>query len=102
MVDRDDDRHLDIGSTAILAGERVDALIATLLVATLGLWLWMGIVLEAGTSFYVGIAVVAGLFGMQLVLVRQPNNRQGWFVAFKSNIWVGTALFVGTALGIAT
>lgn len=102
MVDRDDDLQIEIGSTAILVGKRVDALVGALLVATLGFWLWMGLVLDTSTGFYVGLAVIAALFAMQFALVRQPDNRQGWFVAFKSNIWVGTALFIGTALGIAT
>lgn len=102
MVDRDDDIPLKIGSTAILAGKNVDVLIGALLIATLVFWLWMGIVLHASTTFYVALAVIAGLFIMQFSLVRQPNNRQGWFVAFKSNIWVGTALFVGTAIGTSS
>lgn len=100
MVDRDDDIQLSIGSTAILAGRHVTFVVGVLQLATLVLWIGMGIVLELTMSFYVAMTIVAGLFGYQYYEAQRPDNRQGWFVAFKSNIWVGTALFVGTALGM--
>ena len=101
MVDRDDDIQLSIGSTAILAGRHVTLVVGVLQLITLVLWLAMGMALELTMSFYVAMAIVAGLFGYQYYEAQRPDNRQGWFVAFKSNIWVGTALFVGTALGMA-
>ena len=101
MVDRDDDVELNLGSTAILAGEQVVWFVSALVVTTLVLWLVMGLILETGMSFYIAMLVAALLFVYQLHELRRPDNRRGWFVAFKSNIWVGTALFVGTAMGIA-
>ena len=101
MVDRDDDIELEIGSTAILAGSKVATVITSLNSIAAILWFAMGFVLDAGLSFFVGLAVAIGLFIYQGYETYQPNNRQGWFVAFKSNIWVGTALFFGVILGIA-
>ena len=102
MVDRDDDIKLNLGSTAILAGRQVVVVVGGLMLLTLGLWLTMGIVLGLTMSFYVASLIIAGLFGYQWHELRTPDNRQGWFVAFKSNIWVGTALMIGTALGLAS
>ena len=101
-VDRDDDLKLSIGSTAILAGNQVVTVVGVLMSITIGFWLLMGIVLELTTSFYVASLIIAGLFGYQWNELRKPDNRKGWFVAFKSNIWVGTALMVGTAMGLAS
>ncbi|MCY3859455.1 MAG: 4-hydroxybenzoate octaprenyltransferase [Gammaproteobacteria bacterium] len=102
MVDRDDDIKLNLGSTAILAGHQVVVVVGGLMVLTLGIWLTMGIVLKLTVSFYVASLIIAVLFGYQWNELRKPDNRQGWFVAFKSNIWVGTALMIGTALGLAS
>lgn len=102
MVDRDDDVKLNIGSTAILAGRQVVPVVGMLMLIALGLWLAMGVVLDLSMSFYVALLIMTGLFGYQWFELRQPDNRKGWFVAFKSNIWVGTALMVGTGLGLAS
>ena len=102
MVDRDDDVDLNIGSTAILAGNQVATVVAVLMIITLAFWLVMGFVLELTFSFYIALLIIIGLFGYQWVQLRKPDNRQGWFVSFKSNIWVGTALMIGTALGLAS
>lgn len=102
MVDRDDDIKLNIGSTAILAGRQVVPVVGMLMLIALGLWLAMGVVLDLSMSFYVALLIMTGLFGYQWFELRQPDNRKGWFVAFKSNIWVGTALMVGTGLGLAS
>ena len=102
MVDRDDDIKLNLGSTAIFAGSQVVTVVGVLMFLTLGLWLAMGLVLELSMSFYIALLIIVGLFGYQWVQLRKPHNRQGWFVSFKSNIWVGTALMIGTALGLAS
>ena len=102
MVDRDDDIKLNIGSTAILAGRQVVPIVGILMLMALGLWLTMGLVLNVSMSFYVALLIMTGLFGYQWVELRKPDNRKGWFVAFKSNIWVGTALMIGTGMGLAS
>lgn len=99
MVDRDDDIKLQIGSTAILAGNQAATVIGVLLVLALAIWLYLGIALDASMSYYVAMAIVAGLFAYQYHQAWKPDNRRGWFVAFKSNIWVGAALFIGVAAG---
>ena len=102
MVDRDDDIKLNIGSTAILAGSQVISFVGVLILITLALWLVMGIVLELSMSFYISMLIIAGLFAYQFAELRKPDNRKGWFVAFKSNIWVGTVLLIGTAMGLGS
>ena len=100
MVDRDDDRLLNVGSTALLLGDRVAPVIACLNSLTLILWTMMGLMLDLTRLFYVAMIVVAGLFVFQTIQAYKPDNRAGWFVAFKSNIWSGTALFFGVMLSL--
>ena len=100
MVDRDDDIKLNTGSTAILAGNQVALVVGLLLLATLVLWVFVGIALALSLGFYVAMAIAAGLFVYQFIEVRRSDHRKGWFAAFKSNIWVGAALYAGTAIGM--
>lgn len=100
MVDSDDDIKLNIGSLALFAGSHAALLFSGLNSLVLVLWLVMGFVLEATTTYFVVLAIIAALFIYQGYEAFQEDNRAGWFVAFKSNIWVGTALFVAVALGV--
>lgn len=100
LVDRDDDLKISIGSTAILAGAHVSTLVAILQVLTLLCWIAMGTSLQATLSFYLAVLIVAGLFLLQYVQTRQPDARDEWLVAFKSNIWVGCVLWIGVMLGV--
>ncbi len=101
MVDRDDDIKLNIGSTAILAGSWICAFVGGFCAATVVLMVAMGLVLELGWGYFIALLFIAGLFTYQLSELRKPDNRKGWFSAFKSNIWVGTAFFAGTVAGMA-
>lgn len=93
MVDRDDDRLVGIKSTAVWAGERELLLIALCQAGAL-----LGLAVAAsqyqrGTSFAVGLAVAALLFGRQLWWAR-GRQRDACFRAFLNNHWVGLWLFV--------
>ncbi len=95
MVDRDDDRRVGIRSTAILFGNADCAVVGVLQLATLGLLVWLGVRLGFAHAYYVGIAVMAGLFAYQQRLIRN-RERTACFRAFGNNVWGGFALFVST------
>ena len=98
MVDRDDDQHLGVGSTALLFGESSAAWVTIFLAITWLLWLVLGLLLKGSWSYYLFMVVIAVILGYQIVQAIQPNNHKGWFQAFRSNMWVGTALFIGVFL----
>lgn len=99
MVDRDDDVHIGIRSTAILFG-RFDRLIIGLLQASsLALLFYIGQHANLSWPFYVSLVVVIGLFGQQWYSTR-AKDAASCFNAFLNNHYVGMVIFVGIALGV--
>ena len=94
MVDRDDDLTVGIKSTAILFGERDNAIISLLQVFTLVALVWAGIISHLGTAYFLGLAFMAGSFLYQRQLTKE-RDRDGCFKAFLSNHWAGLAVLMG-------
>jgi 4-hydroxybenzoate polyprenyltransferase len=94
MVDRDDDLRVGVKSTAILFGEYDCRVIGLLQLMFLAAMLLVGIDLEFGGYYYLGLLVAAALLGYQQFLIhdRVPEH---CFVAFLNNQWVGAAIFFG-------
>lgn len=97
MVDRDDDLKVGIKSTAILFGD-ADRLIIGCLQGLVVLTLIMvGTQAELGFFWYLGVVLMAALFGWQQYLARN-RSREGCFEAFLNNNWAGFVVFAGLAL----
>jgi len=94
MVDRDDDIRIGIKSTAILFGSEdrlIIGIIQALLVAVL---IVIGIRIELGGMYYVGISAAALLAVYQQYLIRDREPAR-CFEAFINNHWLGAAVFMG-------
>lgn len=94
MVDRDDDIHLGIHSSALLFG-RFDVLavmasytLALLLLALAGLMTGLGIV------YFTGLIIAAGIALYHYTLIKD-RSRERCFAAFLHNNWFGAAVFAG-------
>lgn len=96
MVDREDDLRIGVKSTAVLFGELDRAITGTLQVLTLVTLLLVGRRFDLSWIFYSSLVVAAGLFVYQQYLIRD-RNREGCFVAFLNNNWVGMVIFIGIA-----
>lgn len=94
MVDRDDDIQIGVKSTAILFGNADRAMAGLLQLATLSLLAWLGAQLDLGFAYVASLGAVGGLFAYQQWLIRH-RSRDGCFRAFRSNTWVGLAIFAG-------
>ncbi|TDJ24852.1 MAG: 4-hydroxybenzoate octaprenyltransferase [Gammaproteobacteria bacterium] len=94
MVDRDDDLKIGVKSTAILFGSADRLMIGVLQLATLVTLILLGLNLGYGTPFYLAVLVTGALFGYQQQLIRD-RDRAGCFKAFRNNVWVGFAWFIG-------
>lgn len=94
MVDREDDLAIGVKSTAILFGRYDLKIIAALMVAMCGMLVSLGLKLELQWTWFIAVAVSAGLFAYQLWLARE-RSREGCFRAFLNNNWVGFCLFIG-------
>ncbi len=94
MVDRDDDIHLGIHSSALFFG-KYDVMavmacygITLLLLAVAGLMAGLGIV------YFVSLAVAEGIALYHYRLIKD-RSREKCFAAFLHNNWIGAVVFVG-------
>ena len=100
MVDREDDIHAGVKSTAILFGVYDRLAVAILqLLCLLTLYL-AGREFSLGLYFKLSLIVAAAMFGYQQYLIRD-RDRDACFRAFLHNNWVGLAIFVGIVLHYA-
>ncbi len=100
MVDRDDDIHLGIHSSALLFG-RYDVLAVVICyIGALGILAGIGSEQQFGTLYYLGLLGAAGIAAYHYSLIRQ-RERERCFRAFLHNNWFGASIFAGIALGYA-
>ena len=97
MVDRDDDIHLGLHSTALLLGKYDVVAVMVCYAVTLALLAMAGILTGLGWPFFCGLAVAAGIALYHYKLIEQ-REREKCFAAFLHNNWFGAAVFAGIAL----
>lgn len=92
MADREDDLQAGVKSTAILFG-KYDLLIQALLqLGYLLIMVMIGLQLQLGMMFYLGLLIAAMLFIYQLRLSKH-RERNACLQAFLNNNWVGAVVF---------
>ncbi len=100
MVDRDDDLHIGIKTSALTLGRYDVAAVMAFYAIHLAGWVVVGRALGLGGWFLLGIAVAALQAAWHWTLIRE-RGRDGCFKAFRLNHWVGCAVFCGVALDLA-
>jgi 4-hydroxybenzoate polyprenyltransferase len=94
MVDRDDDIHIGIQSSALFFG-RYDVLAVMLCYAgMLTLLCLIGYQLGLGWPFYAGLTAALVLVFRQYDLIKN-RDKKACFKAFLENNWIGLAIFAG-------
>ena len=100
LSDREDDLKLGINSSAIFFGQYTSQAIALFYAITLGLMAGLGIELNLGLTFWVGLALAAAGWIWQYLQLRQPDmTRSVYGEVLKQNVWLGFILLVGMILG---
>jgi 4-hydroxybenzoate polyprenyltransferase len=98
MVDRDDDIHLGIHSSALFFG-RFDVLAVMACYAlALGILALVGLFRDMGMGYFAGLMVAEGIAVYHYTLIRQ-REREKCFQAFLHNNWFGAAVFIGILIG---
>lgn len=97
MVDRDDDIHIGIRSSALFFGKFDVAAIMFFYLTMLELLAWVGKQAGLGWPFYLGLGVAAAIAFYHYTLIRD-RQRAGCFKAFLHNNWLGAAVFAGLVL----
>ncbi len=100
MVDREDDVKIGIKSSAILFGDADCAMIGLMQAMTLFALLLVGLDMQLGIWYYLGLGSAALFAVYQQVLIsnREP---EACLRAFLNNNYVGMSIFVGIALHFA-
>jgi 4-hydroxybenzoate polyprenyltransferase len=97
MVDRDDDIHLGIHSSALFFGEYDVAAVMACYAVTLILLAAAGQMVGLGWIYNLGLLVAGGIALHHYGLIKQ-RQRETCFAAFLHNNWLGAAVFAGIAL----
>jgi 4-hydroxybenzoate polyprenyltransferase len=93
MVDRDDDLHLNIKSSAMSAGSWDLALIAAGEIIFLSVLLFLGYYYELSAYYYTGIILVFLMMTAQLIYARS-RSRERCFKSFRQQQWLGALLWL--------
>ena len=99
MADREEDLAAGNRSTAILFGSADIVMVALLQGLFLLTMLLLGIRLSLPPAYYGGLAIAFALVANQIWRVRDRDPKT-CFWAFKDNVWVGAAIWVGIALAL--
>ena len=99
MVDRDDDLHIGIRTSAITLGSWDVAAVMVFYATYLGIWAYLLAQALHYPAWMAGLAVAAAQALWHYRLIRQ-REREGCFTAFRQNHWLGFAVFVGVALSL--
>ncbi|HLY97424.1 MAG TPA: 4-hydroxybenzoate octaprenyltransferase [Sideroxyarcus sp.] len=94
MVDRDDDIHLGIHSSALFFGKYDVAAVMGCYAITLGLLALAGQMAGLGWIYFAGLLVAAGIALHHYTLIKD-RSREKCFKAFLHNNWFGAAVFAG-------
>jgi 4-hydroxybenzoate polyprenyltransferase len=97
MVDRDDDIHLGIHSSALWFGKYDVAAVMACYAITLALLAMAGLMIGAGVWYFAGLVLAAGIALYHYHLVKH-RQREKCFKAFLHNNWLGAAVFAGIAV----
>ncbi len=100
MVDRDDDLRIGMKTSAITLGRHdVSAIMAFYAVYLCG---WYGLLESQALGWHWTLALcLAGLQAVWHFLLIMGRSRDGCFLAFRSNHWLGATLFAGIAVSYA-
>lgn len=97
MVDRDDDIHLGIHSSALFFGKYDVAAVMSCYAISLTLLVMAGLMASLGTLYFIGLITAAGIALHHYTLIKN-RQRDECFRAFLHNNWIGAAVFAGIAL----
>lgn len=97
MVDRDDDIHIGIHSSALFFGKYDIAAVMTCYGATLVILAVVGSMLQMGIIYYLSLMLATGIAIYHYTLIR-GRQRETCLKAFLHNNWFGAAVFLGIVL----
>ncbi len=96
MADREDDRRIGVNSSALFFGSQVVNAIAVFFAGTVLCFVQVGMLLELGGVFWLGLAIAVIGWGWQCwVLTRSVLARSEYGQLFGQNVWLGFVILLG-------
>ena len=100
MVDRDDDLRIGMKTSAITLGRFDVAAVMGFYAVYLTGWLWVLRDQQLGWPWLLALSAAALQALWHFALIR-GRTRDGCFLAFRQNHWIGATIFAGMAIGLA-
>jgi 4-hydroxybenzoate polyprenyltransferase len=102
MVDRDDDEHIGIRTSALTLGRHDVSAVMIFYAVYLLSWAAVSVTLGWGAGSELGWVAWAVAAAQVVVHHRwiRARTREGCFKAFRLNHWLGFAVFIGVVLGL--
>ena len=97
MVDRGDDMHLGIHSSALFFGKHDVLAVMACYAVAICIFAGVGYTLGLEAFYYFGLLSAAGIAAYHYTLIRR-RQREMCFKAFLHNNWFGATVFTGIAL----
>lgn len=99
LQDREDDRRIGVKSSALLFGEAVPAAVACFLFGMVVCLMAVGWLSGLRMEYYLTLALITGLFLLQVRRLKTSITPQAAFVMFQQHVYAGIAILLGIWIG---
>ncbi|MGI8500400.1 MAG: 4-hydroxybenzoate solanesyltransferase [Hassallia sp.] len=100
MSDREDDRRINVNSSALFFGDRAPLAIGIFFAATIFLLGWLGVLMHLKYAFWITLAIaVVGWVWQYLQLIKKDLPNPVYAQMFKQNVWIGFIILAGMIAG---
>jgi len=100
MSDREDDRRININSSALFFGDRAPLAIGIFFAATIFFLSWLGVLMHLKYAFWITLTIAAVAWVWQyLQLIKKDLPNPVYAQMFKQNVWIGFIILAGMIAG---
>lgn len=100
MSDREDDRRINVNSSALFFGDKAPIAIGIFFAATIFFLTWLGILMHLNLAFWISLAIAAvGWVWQYLQLIKKDLPNFVYAEMFKQNVWIGFIVLAGMIAG---
>jgi 4-hydroxybenzoate polyprenyltransferase len=100
MSDREDDRRININSSALFFGDKAPLAIGIFFAATIFFLSWLGVLMHLKYAFWITLVIAAVAWVWEyLQLIKKDLPNPVYAQMFKQNVWIGFIILAGMIAG---
>jgi 4-hydroxybenzoate polyprenyltransferase len=100
MSDREDDRRININSSALFFGDKAPQAIGIFFAATIFFLSWLGVLMHLKYAFWITLTIAAISWVWEyLQLIKKDLPNPVYAQMFKQNVWIGFIILAGMIAG---